>query len=117
VVGNIAGRVVGNIAGRLHPDPLIAARQAVTRKWWATAGAKYRLFVSELVLDECSAGDTAAAQERLEVIDDLDLLDTSDAVEELAEALVTHSAIPESQPRDAFHIAIAAVNRLEYLVT
>ena len=25
--------VVGSIAGRLHPDPIIAARQSVTRKW------------------------------------------------------------------------------------
>jgi hypothetical protein len=53
--------VVGNIAGRMHPDPLIAARQAVTRKWWATAGQVYRLLASELVIDECLAGDPAAA--------------------------------------------------------
>ena len=29
--------VVGNIAGGLHPDPTMAARQRVTRTWWATA--------------------------------------------------------------------------------
>ncbi len=28
--------VIGNIAGRLHPDPLVAVRQMVTRNWWAT---------------------------------------------------------------------------------
>ena len=44
--------VVGNLAGRMHPDPLIASRQTVTRKWWATARQVYCLLVSELVIDE-----------------------------------------------------------------
>jgi predicted nucleic acid-binding protein len=109
--------VVGNAAGRFHPDPIIASRQAVTRKWWATAGQHYRLLVSELVIDECNAGDPAAASERLTAIEGLELLDTSEAVEHLADALVAGGAIPISQPRDAFHIAIAAVHGVQYLVT
>jgi len=27
--------VIGNVAGRAHPDPVVAARQTVTRRWWA----------------------------------------------------------------------------------
>ena len=109
--------VVGNIAGRLHSDPLVAARQTISRKWWANAAQTYRLFVSELVIDECSAGDPNAANERLTVIEGIELLDTSDAVEELADALVANGAMPASQPRDAFHIAISAVHGVQYLVT
>jgi predicted nucleic acid-binding protein len=109
--------VVGNIAGRMHPDPLIAARQVVTRKWWATAVQIYRLLASELVIDECNAGDPAAAGERLAALDHVELLDTTAAVEDLAAALVARKALPASQPRDAFHIAIAAVNGVRYLVT
>jgi predicted nucleic acid-binding protein len=109
--------VVGNIAGRMHPDPLIAARQVVTRKWWATAEQVYRLLASELVIDECNAGDPAAAAERLAALDRVELLDTTAAVEDLAAALVARKAVPASQPRDAFHIAIAAVNGVRYLVT
>lgn len=109
--------VVGSIAGRLHPDPLIAARQTATRTWWATAAQKYRLLASELVIDECSAGDPTAASERLSVISGLELLDTSDTVDELADELIAQGSIPASQPRDAFHIAIAAVNGVQYLVT
>ena len=109
--------VVGSVAGRLHPDPLIAARQTVTRKWWATAGEVYRLLASELVIEECTAGDPTAAHERMTAIGAIELLDTSDAVEELAAALVAQRAVPSSQPRDAFHIAIAAVNGVQYLVT
>jgi predicted nucleic acid-binding protein len=109
--------VVGNIAGRMHPDPLIAARQVVTRKWWATAVQIYRLLASELVIDECNAGDPAAAGERLAALDHVELLDTTAAVEDLAAALVARKALPASQPRDAFPIAIAAVNGVRYLVT
>lgn len=109
--------IVGNLAGRLHPDPLIAARQTVTRQWWATAGRIYRLLASELVIDECSAGDPTAANERLSLLDDVELLDMSAAVEDLADALVANGAVPASQPRDALHIAIAAVHGVQYLVT
>ena len=109
--------VVGNCAGRMHPDPLIAARQTVTRQWWATAASRYRLLASQLVIDECNAGDPTAATERLTVIAGIELLATTDAVEALAGELVAQKAVPASEPRDALHIAIAVVNGVRYLAT
>ena len=109
--------VVGNLAGRVHPDPVIAARQAVTRRWWPTASLRYRLLISALVLDECAGGDPTAAKERLDAVASLALLDVTDAVDDLAGRLTANGAIPSSEPRDAFHIAIAAVNGVQYLVT
>ncbi|REJ71643.1 MAG: DNA-binding protein [Planctomycetota bacterium] len=109
--------VIGNIAGRLHPDPKIAARQQVTREWWITAPARYDLYVSEITLEECGDGDPDAAQERLDLVRDIDLVETSPEAEELAELLVSRLAVPASQPRDALHIAIATVNALQFLVT
>lgn len=106
--------IVGHIAGRIHRDPLAAARQQVTRDWWQCDA---RVFVSQLVIDECSDGDPSAAAERLDVMKDLDLIDSSADVDSLAKALITGRAVPESEPRDAFHIAIAAVNGVKYLVT
>ncbi len=69
------------------------------------------------MIDECNAGDATAANERISVIEGIDLLDTSEIVEDLADALVANGAVPDSQPRDAFHIAIAAVHGIQYLVT
>ena len=69
--------VVGNVAGRIHPDPEIASRQHKTRRWWATAKSHYRLYISQLLLDECRAGDPTAAQERIDEITGLSRLDTS----------------------------------------
>jgi predicted nucleic acid-binding protein len=108
---------VGHLAGRIHPDAVVAARQLATRKWWTLESARYTVYVSELVLDECASGDPLAASERLQEIQSLDLLAATLDVDELAKALVAGNAIPASEPRDAFHIAIAAVHGMNYLLT
>jgi predicted nucleic acid-binding protein len=109
--------VIGNIAGRLHPDALIAARQEVTRRWWATAKNRYQLFASDLVVDECSAGDHDAASERIAELDGIALLEAPPGTESLADLLIDRKAIPPTEPRDAAHIAIAAVNGIDFLAT
>ena len=81
------------------------------------AAPNYELFVSQLVIDECSEGDATAAAERLDVIKNLDSLESTDVVDQLADALIAGKAVPASEPRDAFHIAIAAVNGVKYLLT
>ena len=109
--------VIGNIAGRVHPDLSMAARQSVTRRWWDTASKRYELFISALVIDECGGGDPTAAAERLAVIDGIPLLEGSDGSKSLADLLLDGHAVPQSEPRDATHIAIAAVNGVELLAT
>ena len=109
--------IVGHIAGRVHPDPFVAARQQITRDWWRDEGSGYEVFISQVVLEECSQGDPSAAAERLEVVKDINLLEASDEADDLADALISEQAVPASEPRDAFHIAIAAVNGVDYLLT
>ncbi len=109
--------VIGHLVGRMLADPVVAGRQAVTRQWWPTAITKYRFFVSKVVADECAAGDADAARERLEVLDSLEFIATSPSVDELASKLIEEFAIPKTEPRDAIHISLAAVNGLEYLVS
>jgi len=109
--------VIGHLVGRILADPSVAGRQWVTRDWWPTATENYRLFVSRLVADECGTGDVKAAAERLAVIDSLDFLAASVGADELAAQLISGHAIPATEPRDAAHISLAAVNGIEYLVT
>ena len=109
--------VVGHIAGRIHPNPDVAARQRKTRRWWATAKSDYQILISQLVLDECGAGDPTAANERIDELDGLSRLDITADVHNLANALMSNKAIPQSEPRDALHVAIAAVHGVQYLVT
>jgi hypothetical protein len=98
-------------------DIVRAAHQQLTRDWWATAAARYQLFASALVIAESAAGDTAAAAARKAVLDGLPLLAEPPEAEDLATALVRQLAIPPKAHRDAAHVAIAAANGIEYLLT
>ena len=109
--------VVGTIASRDHPDPIILARQSVTRRWWRDASIRYRLYISDLVIVECSAGDPSAAVERQQVIDEIDILSPLDDAESLVKSLLNGNAVPKTEPRDAAHIALAAVHGIDFLVT
>ena len=109
--------VIGHLVGRMLADPIVAGRQTLTRQWWPIAEKSYRLLVSQLVVDECSAGDPVAAAERLAVLNSMALLEASEDANKLAGLLIAGLAIPATEPRDAGHIALAAVNGIEYLVT
>ncbi len=70
-----------------------------------------------MVISECSDGDPSAAQERLQVLDGIELLASSEEVDDLAQMLIDNHAVPATETRDAFHIAIAAVNGVQYIAT
>ena len=109
--------VVGNIAGRTHTNPLMAARQSITRNWWGTALSRYEVFASELVISECNGGDPTAAAERILVLEGVPLIQSSPDAETLVKALIDGHAVPASEPRDAAHIAIAATNGIDFLAS
>lgn len=109
--------VIGYLTSWPSGDLIVAARQKITRDWWRDAPARYELMISERVVAEVSVGDAQAAKDRLDAIQTLPRLTVSQDAEELAKALISHGAVPAKYPEDALHIALAAVNAIEYLVT
>jgi len=109
--------LIGHLAGRVHPDAVVSARQTITRDWWEHAASSFQLVASQLVVEECSAGDPDAANERLALLDNVGFLDITDSARRLAEHLTGAGAIPNTEPRDALHISIAAANGIQYLLT
>lgn len=97
-------------------DLVRAAHQKLTKAWWVER-EKYELYTSRLVLQECEAGDPTAAAERLAAIADIPLLQQSDAVADLAEALVRSVPLPPKAISDSLHIATAAAHGIQYLLT
>ena len=95
----------------------VAGHQNTTRDWWQTAADRFDLVACELVVRECSVGDQAAAEQRLEALDRITLLRTTSDAEQLADALIAGHAVPDSHPEDSLHIALAVVNGIQYLVT
>lgn len=98
-------------------DIVIAAHQQITRDWWERSVGRFEILASELVVQEAMAGDEIAGRERMVVIEQLELLETSEAALALARDLIEHAAIPNKAADDALHLAIAATNGIEYLVT
>jgi hypothetical protein len=98
-------------------DLIVAGHQQITREWWEKRTKLFRLYVSQLVIDEASAGDPAAARQRLKVLQNLPLLDITPEVAELASSILAAGKIPRKAATDAAHIAIAAVHGMDFLVT
>ncbi len=78
--------IIGHFAGRLRSDPIILSRQQLTRDWRKNRAAQYHIYISQLVVDECSTGDGSAAQKRLAFVTNLEMLDGTTATDSLANA-------------------------------
>lgn len=80
--------VVSYLTARPNRDVVIAGHQQITHEWWDTRRESFELCISQLVRKEAGAGDAHAAQDRLEVLKPMTLLETSDQVLDLAKALI-----------------------------
>lgn len=105
------------LAARRSQDVRVLANQETTTEWWENRRTHFDLFISEFVLAEAALGDPAAAQKRLDILRDIIVLDSTDDVRALGSALIAQGPIPPQAAIDALHIAIAAVNGMEYLMT
>src|SRR5256885_15548216 len=63
------------LTSRPSRDLIIAGHQELTREWWEKRNDTFELYISQLVVDEASAGDPFAARERLKALQDLPLLE------------------------------------------
>ena len=105
------------LTARPSRDVRATAWQQVTIEWWEQERDKYQLFVSELVLAEAAAGDSAAAKRRLDSMAGISELAISDEVKDFAALLVADGGILEHAKADALHVAVASVHGTDYLLT
>ena len=105
------------LTSRPSRDLIIAGHQQITREWWEKRRGAFHLYISQLVVDEVSAGDSGAARERLKSLKEIPLLDITPEVTELAFGILASGKIPQRAATDAAHIAIAAVHGMDVLVT
>jgi predicted nucleic acid-binding protein len=109
--------VVSYFTSRPSRDLIISARQEATRQLWPKLVSEYQGYVSLLVREEAGKGDTDQAAQRLEAIKVFPVLDSGEAARTLALKIIEGRGIPEEYPEDALHIAVAAVNGMDALVT
>lgn len=109
--------VVSYYTGRGSRDLVIAARQEETRCIWPKLLAEFDTYVSALVYEEARFGDPDASQKRIDAILPFPVLDVDSDAEALAKKILEGNAVPEEYPEDAMHIAIAAINGMNVIVT
>jgi len=109
--------VVSYLTARPSRDVVIAGHQQVTQDGWDTRREGFHLVISELVVQEASAGDAEASAARLRAVDDLEVLELSEEARVLASKLIDPGPVPKKAVEDALHIAVAVTNGVEYLLT
>lgn len=109
--------VVSYFTARPSRDILVAGHQEATRELWPYLGHLYETYISALVYEEAGRGDSEQARVRLAAIEPFRMLDIDDEARALANSITAGKGIPQEHPEDALHIAVAAVNGMDALVT
>jgi hypothetical protein len=105
------------LVARLSRDLLVAAHQQITHEWWADRRTAFECFISQVVIDEATQSDPSEVQKRIAVIGGLPSLLLNDQTDQLTRAILSSQVLPPQAARDAAHVAIAAVHRIDYLLT
>ncbi len=95
-------------------------RQLITQKWFEHKASLYRLHTSVTAIDEIDEfGNLIKRQQIKDLLLDYHptILEVSSEIVNLAQEYMQKGAIPPSEPEDAYHIAIASVNRLDGLAS
>jgi len=109
--------IVSYLAARTSRDPIVAAHQVLTRRWWKARRAEFELCISEAVLVEAAAGDQRAAARRLELIQGIRSVPIDTRATQLAGDLLHKGGLPPAAKLDAIHIALAASANADLLLT
>jgi len=78
----------------------------------------YDTYISELTIAEIErTPDQTLRSKMKQAIKGFSILEINESVEELAKEYVKYGAVPESYPEDAYHIAVAVLNEMDYLLS
>jgi len=109
--------IISYLAALPSRDLIKAARQQIAWEWWNQRRQEFDLYVSELVVEEASGGDAQAASRRMDIIEEIPILDVSAEAERLAADLMGECLLPAGAVDDALHLAVAASHGMDYLLT
>ena len=109
--------IIGHLTTRPSRNVIMAGHQEATRIWWESHRDRYDIWISQVVVRESQAGDKQAAEERMKILAPLRTLEILQLDLDLAERLLEAGALPAKAAEDALHVAIAATNKLNYLLT
>ena len=98
-------------------DIIQTARQQITSEWWDKRLNNFDIYISQVVIDEASEGDSIASRKRIEAVKTFPLLEITEKVINLADKIIIEKIIPEKAVRDALHIAVATSHEMSFLLS
>ena len=105
------------LTARPSNDIRAMANQNTTIEWWENRKSAFEVFISEFVVAESSQGHPEASARRMAVLEGITALEVHDEARTLAKALIIEGPLPKKAEIDAYHIAVATVNAMDYLLT
>ena len=108
---------ISYLVARASRDVIVAGHQQTTQEWWTNRRREFECSISQVVIDEASAGDPAEVQKRLAITGGLAVLEITEEPEALTQAIMAAGMLPPHAVRDAAHVAVAAVHAIDYLLT
>jgi hypothetical protein len=109
--------IISYLTARPSRDLIVAGHQQITHEWWRTVCPNVDCFISEPVIQEAGRGDHEAAQKRLAVTVGIPTLMLNEEIKELAQKYQSAAKIPDKAKLDAFHLALPAWYKVDYLLT
>ncbi len=109
--------IVSLLVARPSRDPIMAAHQQVTRRWWQDRRSRFQCVTSEEVVREASQGDPEMSRLRLEALAGMPVLPVDDAGLRLAEAVLQQGILTSQAVSDAIHASVASRHGIQVLLT
>jgi predicted nucleic acid-binding protein len=109
--------IVSLLVARPSRDPIMAAHQQVTRRWWRDRRLRFNCVTSEEVLREAAQGDSEMSRLRLDALAGMPVLPVADAALRLAEIVLQMGILPPQAFSDAIHVATASHHGVPVLLT
>jgi hypothetical protein len=113
----IESTIPSYLTAQTSANLVASARILLTQKWWESESQKYQLYISDVVLAECTVGDPAAVARRSDILRGLPVLENTGECQHLAEAIYENLRLPAKAKYDAFHLAIACYHEVDYLLS
>lgn len=86
--------ILGYLTARSTKNLILAANIEITKDWWDSRRSAFKLYVSQVVLDEAGQGDAEIATKRLEILNRLPLVELNQSVQSLSAQFLTRSNLP-----------------------
>jgi predicted nucleic acid-binding protein len=108
--------VISYLAANPSGDVVTRAHQKITREWWSRT-SRWELIISGTVMREVLRGNHSTAMKRMSLLVGFNVLQVDSEARRLRDELMRRGIFPPKASSDAEHVAIAAVNGVNYLVT